>query len=469
MDEALDLSRHSWWLRDALDAEEGEPAPALRGDIDADILVIGGGYTGLWSAYFAKEADPSLEVVVLEAGIVGGGPSGRNGGFVNDHWEDVEVIEELVGAEAAARAAELSHRAIAGIDAFCTKHDVNAWYVHADHVGISTSPSQDGSWEGLVASTARLGAKGHFEYLSHGEVQDVAQSAVFRDGVAYRKAAMVQPARLVRGLRRAALGLGVKIYEDTPVRRFKGGAPAVAETPAGTVTAPQVILGVNAWAAGWKQFKRQILPRASYIVLTEPAPDKLKEIGWTGEQGIFDFRSTLDYVRTTRDGRIAFGAASSRAGLGTGMGPRMWNDERTYDALAARLVRWFPNFEGVRIEARWGGPIDVTGRHVPIFGSTGYVHYAHGYTGGGVGPSWMGGKILSGLARGVDDEFTNHPLINVPGKNFPPEPILSIGAFLTHEAIVHTDDRQDLERRPNPLLSLLARIPRKLGYNLGAE
>ncbi|MEX2421366.1 MAG: FAD-binding oxidoreductase, partial [Actinomycetota bacterium] len=332
------------------------------------------------------------------------------------------------------------------IGGFVDAHGIDAWFDRAAHVGIATSPQQDGSMDHMPELVTQLrGPAGRFERMSPEDVQAVCRSAVFRGGIRYGDSAMVHPGRLVRGMRRVALDRGIRLFEHTSVTRFREGPPAEAETPGGTVRAGHAVLAINAWSAQWKRFRSTILPRASYIVLTAPAPERLAEIGWTGGEGLFDFRTSLHYVRTTRDGRIAFGGVSSRAGLGTGLGPRQWYDERSVRRLAEDLWRWFPSFSDVPIEAAWGGPIDVSGHHIPFFGTLPgtSTHYGFGFTGGGVGPCHMGGRILAGLVLGLDDEYTNSPLVGYRPKRFPPEPLLSLGAAITQEAIVRADDARD--------------------------
>jgi len=204
-------------------------------------------------------------------------------------------------------------------------------------------------------------------------------------------------------------------------------------------------------------------------VVTAPAPERLAEIGWTGGEGLADWRTALRYFRTTPDGRIAFGAAAATAGAGVGLGPRLRFDDVSIGKLVDDFRRFFPSWADVGIEAAWGGPMDVTGRHLPSFGTlaAGTIHYGVGYTGGGVGPCHLGGKILSALALGIGDEHTALPLVDLEPMRFPPEPLRSIGAAVTQHAIVRKDEREDLGARADPLTSFLARLPRRLGYELG--
>lgn len=461
----------SWWLEECLALPEfaGPDTPPLGRDTSADVVIVGGGYTGMWTAWSLLEREPGIDVVLLEQGICGGGPSGRNGGFCNGLWEEADLLIAELGAEGARRTALAAEACVREIGAWCEEHAVDAWFDPVGHLGVSTSASQDGGWRPTVEAAQSLGSDWYLE-LAPSEVRERCDSPVFRAGVLTPGAAMVQPARLARGLRRVLLERGVRIHEGTPVTRFRGRDGAVhVETPGGTVRARAGVLGLGAYAAPLRPFRRTVLPRGTYIILTEPIPDRLDRLGWTGGEGIYDLRTALHYVRTTRDGRIAFGAASSRAGLGTGLGPRLRYDERSVRRLLHDFARWFPALADVRFECAWGGPMDVTALHIPFFGTLpgGGVHYGLGYTGGGVGPCRLGGKILSGLALGVEDEHTTLPLVGIRPRHFPPEPVRSVGAAIAQEAIVRKDEAEDEGRRPNLLVDLIARLPRRMGYHLG--
>ncbi len=465
-------ANRSWWLEEALALPEfaGPECLPLQGETTADVVILGGGYTGMWTAWFLKERDPSLDVVILEQDISGGGPSGRNGGFCNALWEDADFLVEALGEDLALETGMIAERSIEDIRTWCLDHGVDAWITPGGHVGVSASPAQDDLWVSTVRTMEKLGvAEGRIETLTEEQVRSRCFSPVFRAGSWTPRTTIIQPARLARGLRNALIERGVRIYENSPVARLRGGPPVEALTPSGSVTAGQMVLGLNAWASQLAPFKRTVIPRASYIVITEPVPEKLAEINWTGGEGIFDYRTALHYLRTTPDGRLAFGAGGSRAGIGTGLGPRLRYDERSIERLVHDMLRMFPSFEGVALEAAWGGPIDVTGLHLPTFGTlgSGNVHYGHGYTGGGVGPCHMGGQILSGLVLGSDDEYTRLPLVGLQPRRFPPEPLLSVGAAITQEAIVRKDEAEDEDRRPNIVFDQIAKMPRRLGYNLG--
>jgi glycine/D-amino acid oxidase-like deaminating enzyme len=447
-----------------------QPCPPLDTDLEADVVILGGGYTGMWTAWFLLERDPSLNVVLLEAETCGSGPSGRNGGFCNGLWEELPLLVRNLGDRDAVRVGERAERSVDEIGRWCATHGVDAWYTPNGHLGVATSDEQDGAWCDVVMEAQRLGVEeGRFVELDAGAVRARCDGPVFGAGLLTPRAATLQPARLALGLRRALLERGVRIHEHAPVRRLATGPPVLAETPGGRVRAEHGILATGAWASGLGPFRRTIVPRGSYIVVTAPAPDRLADLGWIGGEGIYDFRSALHYVRTTPDGRIALGVVGSAAGLGTGLGPRLRYDRPSVATAVQALCRLFPSFAGVPLEAAWGGPIDVTGLHLPFFGTLpgGAVHYGLGYTGGGVGPCHLGGKVLSGRALGEEDEDSTIPLVGLRPKPFPPEPLMSIGAAVVQRAIVRRDDLRDAGRRVDPVTHLLARLPRRLGYELG--
>jgi glycine/D-amino acid oxidase-like deaminating enzyme len=251
------------------------------------------------------------------------------------------------------------------------------------------------------------------------------------------------------------------------VRSIIADAPVRIETPQGQVVAEQVVVGINAWSDRLPGMKNRIVSRASHIVLTEPAPDQLAEIGWTGGEGIDDLRSTVDYVRTTRDGRIAFGQGTGDAARANAR--RLSRDPAWTERITRRLRDWFPEFRDVPIAASWGGPVDVSPFHLPFFAQlgAGNVHSAAGYSGSGVGASMLCGRILASRVLGRADEFTDLPLSHYRPKAFPPGPIFATGAKLVLPAVVRLEDAWEQGEQPGVWSRAWARLPRRLGYNLG--
>ena len=458
-------AQRSWWLREAL-AREGEatPCPPLDRDAVTDVVIVGGGFTGLWTAYQLKRKRPDLGVTILEQDICGGGPSGRNGGFASGWWDEVHSLVKLFGPDAAVRTCRALGDSIDGIGAFCAEHAVDAWYRKAGYMFAATGPRHEHGCAEMANDCAQIGHPEEVELLTREQVLARCASPIFRSGAFMRDGAQVQPAFLARGMRRVVLGLGVEIHEGTAVRRLDGGPVAV--TDRGVVRAKHAVLAVNAWGTAWPQLSRRIAAWSSYIVLTEPAPEKLEQIRWTGGELITDLRNSVRYFRTTPDGRIAFGGGGGRASAH--LTEVFTSDERAVRESAEGFRRFFPSWNEVPIVDAWGGPIDVSSTHLPTFGTLpGNVHFAIGYTGNGVAPSHLAGRVLSDLVLGADTDEARLPLVNARTRNFPPEPFRSLGAAAVRRAIIAFDTAEEKGESPNPLASFVAHLPRRLGYLLG--
>ncbi len=431
----------------------------------ADVVIVGGGFTGLWTAYWLLERNPNLGVTVLEQDICGGGPSGRNGGFASGWWDELDGLIHLYGTEPAVRAARQIGVSIAGIEEFCSKHGVDAWFRRAGYMYAATGPRHELACEEAAELAAHVGVPDELRRLTREEVQARCASPAFRSGAFMRDGASVQPALLARGLRRVALERAVTIHEGTTVTRLDGGPVAVTER--GSVRAKQAVLAINAWATSWPGIGRRVAAWSSYIVLTEPAPEKLAEIHWTGGELITDLRHSVRYFRTTRDGRIAFGGGGGRAA--PRIGDSFTQDHEAVRQAAEGFRRFFPSWHEVPIVDAWGGPIDVSPTHLPTFGTLppGNVHFALGYTGNGVAPSHLAGRVIADLATGADTDLVRLPMVNPRPRLFPPEPLRSLGAAVVRRAVISFDTAEERGERPNAIADAVAHLPRRMGYLLG--
>jgi glycine/D-amino acid oxidase-like deaminating enzyme len=457
----------SYWLGEALAADPGEPCSPLHGETSADVVVLGGGYTGLWTAFHLTERVPGIDVVLLERDIVGSGASGRNGGLVSAWWDELDDLVDRHGEEAGLAAARAMEQSVSAMEAWCREHEVDAWFTRAGCLAVASSPAQEGIWADAVEACRRHGFAQEFRALSPDEVQAICRSPAFGGGAFMPGAASVQPARLARGLRRVLLERGVRIHEHAPAIEARPGPPVVVRTPGGEVRAGRAVLGLNAWSARWPGLGRTVVVRGSYVLVTAPAPERIEELGWTGGEFIFDLRTALNYFRTTPDGRMAFGTVGRARG--SRVGPDYDHDPASLGWAREQLHRLFPSFRGVPIEEGWGGAVDLSATHRPWFGTLGGgIHYGVGYTGNGVGPTHLGGRILSALAIDADDPVTRLPMVTERPRRFPPGPIRSIGAQIVQAAILRKDRAEDEGRRAGPVTRLVASLPRRLGYSLGA-
>jgi glycine/D-amino acid oxidase-like deaminating enzyme len=335
----------------------------------------------------------------------------------------------------------------------------------------SAAPAQDEAIDAAVAAARELGVEEEAVPLGREELARRCASPRYRRGVLYREGATVQPARLVRALRAAALDEGVVLHERTPLLRLRRGSPNVLETPRGRIRAREIVVAVNAAAAAWRPLARRLTAFGSYVVLTEPVPELLERINWTGGESIVDGRMFLHYFRTTNDGRVLMGSGSGPIGFGGRIDERFTSDAPSVARAEAGLRFLLPDLAEARIEQAWGGPIDVSADHFPFFGTVpgSRVHYGAGYSGNGVGPSWLGGRILARLALGIEDELTGLPLVNRRVRPLPPEPIKRLGGALVRGAALRVEEAEQAGRRPALPLRAVAALPRAVGLRVGTR
>jgi glycine/D-amino acid oxidase-like deaminating enzyme len=300
-----------------------------------------------------------------------------------------------------------------------------------------------------------------FERLPNDEVARRTGSPVHLSGVFEASAGTVQPAKLARGLRRVALGSGVRIYERSKVLSFTRERPHRLSLAAGSVQATKVVLATNAWAAAVPELRRSLVVVSSDMIVTEPLSARLAEIGWTGGEGITDSQMMVHYYRTTRDGRIAFG----KGGWGIAFGGHIPGSFDRHLGRAADVERNFrrlyPRLHDVAIAADWAGPIDRSQSGLPLFGrlpTSETVLYGVGFSGNGVAPSWLAGRVLASLALDRRDEWSTIPLINAPARRFPPRAITFFGAHLVRNAVVRKENAEALGRRPSRVSGALANL-----------
>jgi glycine/D-amino acid oxidase-like deaminating enzyme len=458
---------YGWWLDEAgvPDAE-----PPLDGDVDADVVVVGGGYTGMWTAWFITELEPGARVVVLEAEVCGMGPSGRNGGFVNAMWPSLASLRDRFGSTAALAIARASESEVDGIGAWCDRQGVDAWYRQGGYLQVSTSPAHDGAWHSACTAGAELGAHDACEELTAAMVRQRCDSPVFRAGAYYPSAATVQPARLALGLRDRLIRRRTSVFERSRARRIRSGRDGVTvETAGGRVHARAAVLAAGGQLAAHPPLRRRLTVTSSHMVITEPVPDVVEEIGWTGGECITDSRSTVQYFRTTPDGRIAFGWGGGRVVPGARLNGRAEVDRRIAAEVERRLTRVFPALRGRRIEHAWGGPIDVSPTHLPVVGTLAgdRAHYAFGYTGNGVGPSRLAARALASMALDRRDEHTNLALVEPPPVRVPPEPFRFAGGTIVRAALLRRERLEEEGRRPGPITRFVAGVPSRIGIHIG--
>ena len=406
-------------------------------------------------------------MVVLEAEECGLGPSGRNGGFVHGYWSYLPRLRKRFGDGGAMAVGRAAEAIVPGIRAFCEEHGADVWLREAGMIRVSTTPGQDATTGDAIRAARELGVPEEAVLLSSEELAQRIRSPRFRSGVFMRDCATIQPARLVRALRRVVLGRAT-IHEWTRVTDIQ---PGRVVTPVGSVRARDVVVAVNAAAVGWKPLRRQLTVFGSYVVLTEPVPELLEQINWTGGEGVFDGRMFLHYFRTTPDGRVLMGSGSGPIGFGGRLDRRFTHDEPTAARAELGLRRLLPGLAEAKVTNTWGGPIDVSSDHLPFFGTVPgtRIHYGAGYSGHGAGPSWLGGQILARLVLGVDDELTRLPLVTRRVPKLPPEPIRGLGGGLVRASIMACEEAEEQGRRAAWPARVGAALPRLLHMSVGTR
>jgi glycine/D-amino acid oxidase-like deaminating enzyme len=442
-------------LQEAL-ALEDDVAPPLEGAARCDVCVVGGGFAGLWTAYEAIERDPSLDVVVLEARRCGFGASGRNGGWATSWHDEIAELEERFGAQQAAWLAERSTWAIDRIEEVCGIEGIDAHVRRAGALVCATAPAQMGGWEREIAAARRLPVPMRLEPRDADDLRARTGSPVLIGGVELTDGAAVQPALLVRGLRRALLRRGVRIFEHTPMTDVRPGEPATVVTPRGHVQAASVVLALGAWAARLRELRRAVVPVGSHIVLTEPIPERIERLGWTGGEVLGDTRLLVHYAQVTRDGRIAFGRGGGAIGFGGRVHARHFTDAKTVDVVAAGFRRWFPQLADVRLTHAWGGAVDRAPGHLPFAGQLGEgVEYVTGFSGNGVAPSVLLGRMAARRALRMRDEYTHNAITGGPPSYLPPEPARFLGGVVVRDAVRRAEGAEEAGRAPDPVSGAL--------------
>jgi glycine/D-amino acid oxidase-like deaminating enzyme len=448
----------SFWL-DQPDAPD--PLPALTGRVTTDLAVVGGGFTGLWTALLARERDPSLDVVLLEARTAGWAASGRNGGFCSaslthglanglERFPAEMPLLERLGAENLREIGETV--AAYGIDCdFALTGELN----------LATAPWQ---LDGLAEEAAAARALGHeVEVLDAAAARRELNSPLFAGGLRYTGGnAMVEPGRLAWGLRRACLEAGVRIYENTPAgslaRAGGGGAGLELTTPYGSVRAGTVVLGTGAFRPLLRRIGNYVIPVWDYALMTEPlTAAQLASLGWKDRRGASDLGNQFHYFRLTRDDRILWGGYDAVYFNGGRIHEEQAQRPRTFAMLAEHFFATFPQLEGVSFSHAWGGVIDTCTRFCPFFGTAygGRLAYAAGYTGLGVGATRFAAQVLLDLLEKSGSERTRLTLVTSKPVPFPPEPVRSAVVQLTRSSLARADRN---EGRRDAWLRLLDRL-----------
>ncbi|MCI2417272.1 FAD-binding oxidoreductase [Saccharopolyspora sp. K220] len=416
------------------------PREPLAGDDRADLVVVGGGFTGLWAAILAKQQRPDLDVLLLEAHWIGHGGSGRSGGFVSESLTHGLAHGAWLWPAEISRLVTLGRENLQEIEKFVRQEGIEADLRLCGKTSVATAPHEVGELSDEAELYREHGMAARF--LGAGGVRADVASPTYRAGLRLPDAGgLVDPARLVWGLAEAAQRLGVRGHEGTPVRGLRRhGAGVRLKVPQGTVRAGGVVLATNAFPTPLRSIRRYVLPIWDYVLVTEPlSAQQWESLGWRDRQGITDSANRFHYYRPTPDGRILWGGYDAVYYFGGRTDARLARHDAAHRNLARNFFHTFPQLDGVRFTHRWGGPIDSTTRSTPIFGCTRGVAYAVGFTGLGVAAARFGAQTALDLLWQQDTERTRLSMVREKPLPFPPEPLRWPLVQFTRRSLAHAD------------------------------
>ena len=427
-----------FWIDDLGDRVE---YPALEGDAEADLVVVGGGYTGLWTALRAVEREPGRRVVLVEAESVGWAASGRNGGFCEASLTHGEENGRSRWPDEMETLTRLGVENLDAIQATIAEYGMDCDFERTGILAVAVEPHQV-DW--LAGPEAEDGAD---VFLDGESVRaEIASPSYLAGRWDRRSNAIVHPAKLAAELARVAAELGVVIHERTAVRSVDdaGGVVDVV-TDRGSVRAPQVALATNVFPSLLKRNRLMTVPVYDYVLMTEPLTTaQLGSIGWRNRQGVSDLANQFHYYRLSADDRILFGGYDAVYHAGGRVRAEYEDRRSSFERLASHFLTTFPQLEGIRFTHRWSGAIDASTRFCAFYGLArrGKVAYAAGFTGLGVGAARFAADVMLDRLSGVDSERTSLAMVRDRPWPFPPEPLASLGINLTRWSLDRADHRE---------------------------
>ncbi|WP_232848702.1 FAD-dependent oxidoreductase [Bowmanella yangjiangensis] len=449
-----------YWFDQAMAQEAPVASPALTGTCRAQIGIVGGGFSGLWSAIKIKQKCPQAEVTLIESGWCGQGASGRNGGAMLTWSTKLPTLIKLYGLSAALTLVQQSEQAARDIAGFCCQYGIDAELRLDGAYYTATSAAQRGVMPPILAMLERHGLN-NWQQLTSQALLKQTGSALHLDGYFSPQAGSVQPAKLVRGLKQVASQLGVQIYEHSPMLGFEAGRPNKVKTQYGSLVCDTLILATNSWLPRQvPSLSRAVSLVSSDMLITEAAPQTLEALGLKHGGAVIDCRTFVHYYRTTPDGRLMLGKGGNRFAFANRMDKGFDAQSPREGQLQQALRRFFPD-SGLQMQRSWNGASDRSATGMPFFGhlpGQPTVLYALGYSGNGVVQTYLGGEILSSMALGLQDKWSQSALICTRPLNFPPEPFRYLGALAIRDAIRRKEAREDADLVPRVWDKQLARL-----------
>ena len=428
-----DWQDKSYWLG----ADPYQPNPALKEDLEVDLCIIGGGFTGLSSAYYIKQKKPELEIALLEAEVVGYGASGRNGGFSMPllGW-NISYLVWAFGLERAKRAHHFMLSCVRRTKELVERENIDCDLEYNGLLVLARTPRQMRALEADYKNYQKVEAEG-VELLDQNQLKDRLNSAWHIGAIYEPECAILNPAKLARGMKQVVERMGVKVFEHTPCRKFEPGKEIIVHTSEAKIKCRYLVLATNAFTVQLRVNRNWYVPMFTYIILTEPLNDQLyQELAWRQREGIEDKRQLVHYLRLTRDNRLLFGGRDAPYYFGNQL--ERDHHEKIFARLKEDMTGMFPFLKDVKITHRWGGPVAITLFFVPKFGyfqEQRNIVYGMGYCGHGVALSTSSGLIIHDLLFEEKSERTQLLFVNNPAGLIPPEPFRYILVNLVKDSL----------------------------------
>ncbi|HEY8685042.1 MAG TPA: FAD-dependent oxidoreductase [Chloroflexota bacterium] len=424
-----DYRDYSFWLETC--GDDLTPRPSLPGSIDVDIAVLGAGYTGLWTAYYLLQRDPSLRVAIVEGEIAGFGASGRNGGWCSSDFSVTPgMLAKRYGREATCALQAAMWDTVDEVGRVCRDEEIDAHYTKGGELRVARGGHEVPLIEADHAVYRDLGLGSHYRLLTAEETAEYLRVAGAAGALYTPECATLHPGRLVRGLARAVERRGATIYEQTEVTDFRDGARPALLTRDAEVRAKTVVLAGEAYLTRLRRLHRQLMPVYSLIVLTEPLTDtQWAELGWASRVCVSSNKYVVDYLSRTADGRILFGSRGAPYHFGSRIDDAYDRHEPTHSAIEEQILAWFPSLHGIRFTHSWGGAVGMPRDWMPgfIYDRSSGIASARGYTGHGVATSNLAGRTLADLIAAVPSALTTLPPVGHRSRNWEPEPLRWLG------------------------------------------
>jgi glycine/D-amino acid oxidase-like deaminating enzyme len=457
-----DYSSYSYWLESC--GDELTPRDALPGSLDADVAILGAGYSGLWTAYYLLKRDSSLDIVVIEKEIAGFGASGRNGGWCSGGFPlSLGELERRFGAGAASQVHREMIAAVDEVGDVAESEGIDCDYGKGGALRLARGRHQLRSIEDSLAALQRRGFADGYRLLDERETQS---RVAVRDAIAslYNpNCATIHPGKLVRGLARAVERRGARIFEQTAATGYTTGHRPILHTRRGDVRANVVVLCGESYLSQLDQLDRQLIPIYSLIVLTEPLDDEQWErIGWRGRECIGSSKYVVDYLSKTADGRILFGGRGAPYHYGSSIKDEYDRHEPTHAMLRDAAMEWFGPLRPDQFSHAWGGPLGVPRDWMPTMSydrKTG-IATARGYTGQGVATTNLSGRVLADLITGTKSELTLLPTVGHRSPDWEPEPLRYLGVRYVQQAYFKLDEHAEQTGIPPDGTSVAERMSR---------